>query len=230
MTSSKELLASLGKPNWYLNLQPNDIAFVKFCLDRVRPGQEFYIQNGQAIFCGAIRGVTPKGVPWSNVHVDFRENATATIRDRALLWLEGNGIDVGCGMEKIVEDCIGIDLTLDYGDRSAADDIRDASDLTGYADGQFDWLYSSNNLEHISNWETALSEWVRVVRPGVIIFLYLPWPEKCPVHAAGVCESHLWNPTPGIIRAELEKRGVETVECDDDVDEWGTFVIVGRKR
>jgi SAM-dependent methyltransferase len=52
--------------------------------------------------------------------------------------------------------------------------IREATDLTGFADRRYDFVLSCHNLEHISNPIRALTEWTRVVKPGGAIVLLLP--------------------------------------------------------
>jgi SAM-dependent methyltransferase len=186
-------------------------------------------EDGKILFEPYECGVAPGGRPWFNYHKLHRENAAPYMRKRALPWLVGDGVDIGCGLEKITPDCIGIDNGDDFQERAASDEIRDGSSLSGYEDNRFDWLYSCNALEHIENWQEALKDWVRVVRPGGILFLSMPWPAKCYLHAVGNTPAHRWNPTPLAVGRELETCGCGVVEADSDVDEWGCFVIVGRK-
>ena len=52
--------------------------------------------------------------------------------------------------------------------------VREATDLRGIGDHQYDFVLSSHNLEHISNPLRALKEWTRVVKPGGAIIILLP--------------------------------------------------------
>ena len=216
----------------HINLNWEDIVYVAQALDHLTPGGRMYIENGNITFLTIEAGTTKRGVIWRNNHKTHRENCTYNIRARALPWLVGKGIDIGCGIEKVKdEDCIGTDNGEDFGDRGDADVVCDSTDLGQFSDGQFDWVYSSNNLEHIERWEKAMDEYVRVLKPGGTIFLYLPWADRCYLQAAGrEIIGHRWNPSPEIIRVELDKRGVDILECDPDIDDWGCFVIVGRKQ
>ena len=45
--------------------------------------------------------------------------------------------------------------------------IAEATDLNGIPSNSYDFLLSSNCLEHIANPIKALTEWVRVVKPGL---------------------------------------------------------------
>jgi len=52
--------------------------------------------------------------------------------------------------------------------------IREATDLVGIADRQYDFILSSHSLEHTSNPVRALKEWMRVVKPGGAVIVLLP--------------------------------------------------------
>ena len=56
--------------------------------------------------------------------------------------------------------------------------IADATDLGRIADARYDFVLSSNNLEHIANPLMAMAEWVRVLRPGGHLLLVLPRKES----------------------------------------------------
>jgi len=112
----------------------------------------------------------------------------------------------------------------------AAGVYRVVTDLSCWGDVEFYWVYSSNVLEHIEGWEVALREWGRVLRVGGVMFLFLPWPERCPIQQAGATVAHVWNPSPFILRGALEECGIATAEVDCDIDRWGCFCIVGVKQ
>ncbi len=52
--------------------------------------------------------------------------------------------------------------------------VAEGTELKEIADEQYDFLLSSNNLEHIANPIKALFEWKRIIKPGGIIILVLP--------------------------------------------------------
>lgn len=56
--------------------------------------------------------------------------------------------------------------------------IEDATDLRSIADGSYDFVLSSNNLEHIANPLKALFEFNRIVRPGGAVLIAVPIKEK----------------------------------------------------
>ena len=52
--------------------------------------------------------------------------------------------------------------------------ICEATDLRRIPDQSYDFVLSSNNLEHVANPLKAVKEWMRVVRPGGHLLLVLP--------------------------------------------------------
>ena len=116
--------------------------------------------------------------------------------------------------------------------------ICDATDLGRIADARYDFVLSSNNLEHIANPLKAMAEWVRVLRPGGHLLLVLPRKEsnfdrRRPItpfrhllddHEQGTTEHdlthveeivalHDYRMTPDTASAEaLRARGVENFE------------------
>jgi SAM-dependent methyltransferase len=52
--------------------------------------------------------------------------------------------------------------------------VAEATQLTNIADGSYDFILSSNCLEHVANPLKALHEWRRVIRPGGALVLVLP--------------------------------------------------------
>lgn len=77
---------------------------------------------------------------------------------------KGYGVDVGCmKKEWAFPGAIPID--------KAFDDEYDAFQLPP---GQFDYVFSSHCLEHLENWVEALDYWIQKLKPGGVLFLYLP--------------------------------------------------------
>lgn len=52
--------------------------------------------------------------------------------------------------------------------------ICDAVNLDRIGSGKYDFVLSCNNLEHIANPFKALNEWLRIIKPGGLLFLVLP--------------------------------------------------------
>lgn len=84
-------------------------------------------------------------------------------------YCQGKGIDIGVGrlncgaIDPVTPDAFPWDI-----------DNGDATYLTGIQDADFDWVYSSHCLEHLSNPVLALMNWWRILRPGGHLILYVP--------------------------------------------------------
>jgi SAM-dependent methyltransferase len=82
--------------------------------------------------------------------------------------------------------------------------VREATDLHGIADYQYDFVLSSHSLEHTANPVKALKEWVRVAKPGGAIIILLPDYRQT--------FDHRRTPTP--IAHMLDDYGLGTDETD----------------
>jgi SAM-dependent methyltransferase len=82
--------------------------------------------------------------------------------------------------------------------------ICDATDLSRLPAARYDFVLSSNNLEHIANPLKAVGEWLRILRPGGHLVLVLPRKDSNFDHAREI--------TP--FRHLLEDREAGTTEHD----------------
>jgi len=117
-------------------------------------------------------------------------------------FVEKNGLDIGCGWDKIVPWAIGIDgvrgktadeQVLNPTGVETVNIVGDACDLSMFTDESLDFVFSSHMLEHIPkdlSLQTASTEWMRVLKVGGLLVLYLP--------DGNVWETdlHMWNPVP----------------------------------
>jgi SAM-dependent methyltransferase len=101
---------------------------------------------------------------------------TTKTRHRVVKYTEGNGLDIGCNRDKIKPDCIGIDLYAATG----VNLIGKADTLPWFENDVFDFVYSSHTLEDIQSTDIALKEWLRVIKPGGYLILYLPHKDYYP--------------------------------------------------
>lgn len=150
------------------------------------------------------------------------------VRDRALPYLVGQGLDIGCGRKKVVDGCIGVDDGSEFGGECVADHIGDVCDLGAFRD--VDWVFSSHCLEHIERWEDALREWVRVLRVGGVLFVYLPNPFVYPAWSKEYEKRHVNDFSPRTIVDKFEELGLEVLEYDDVCDRYASFRVIGRKK
>ena len=82
-------------------------------------------------------------------------------RERA--WLEGKGLDIGCGPDPILP---GV-RAFDVGD-------GDANEITAYVSDSFDFVFSSHCLEHMHDPRHALEQWWHLVKPGGHLIVIVP--------------------------------------------------------
>jgi len=70
--------------------------------------------------------------------------------------------------------------------------ISEATDLSSIEDSKYEFIISSNCLEHVANPLKAVKEWIRVIKEDGLILLILPNKKYCFDHNRNVTEfSHL---------------------------------------
>lgn len=149
-------------------------------------------------------------------------SASHAIFPIAIGFCRGHGVDIGAGFWPLPES-MPVDSYRGPGmERTVAD----------FDDNSLDYVFSSHCLEHIENWQEALSEWIRKLKPGGIIFLYLPHPD-CEIWHPGspfVGDGHKWIPYPEIIKKAVKQFYCEIVAFDDGPDAMQSFYVCGRKQ
>ena len=105
---------------------------------------------------------------------------TSTCRERLSKFCIGkNGLDIGAGGDPIVPWAISIDRDENSPERSHVGNaptnlVGEASDLYWFKDGVLDFVYSSHVLEDAVDTCAWLKEWMRVIKPGGHLVLFLP--------------------------------------------------------
>lgn len=154
---------------------------------------------------------------------DPQGNESGKVKWEIVRWTRGRGLDVGCGIQKTFPHFIGVDSCKDtelFG-HPIRPDVRceTAARLPMFASGGMDFVFSSHLLEHfpltvhdprkqdrvvraLSDWVhlerftalNALTEWMRVIRRGGYLVLYLPDEAEYPkVGEDGANPDHCWN-------------------------------------
>lgn len=145
-----------------------------------------------------------------------------------LHYFHGDCLDLGCGPGKIFPARFikGIDSDKDFGMfgiKANPDEYGDVTKLAKYADASHDVVFSSHTLEHIEDYEGALREWWRVLKPGGRLILYLPhvdhypnrgMPGANPDHKHDFCNEDIteamkrvaWRTGSGFVQEEDEVR------------------------
>ena len=87
----------------------------------------------------------------------------------ALEVCKGKGYDIGSGqIEWSLPGSIPIDPNID----------NRYNDLTLPSDELVDYIFSSHCLEHVDSWVNTLRYWSTKLKPGGVLFLYLPTYDK----------------------------------------------------
>ena len=142
----------------------------------------------------------------------FEGNATGWIKEKALAFCKGDGIDFGAGKW-----CLPGAIPVDHATYFGIEDFDPAS---------LDFVYSSHCLEHIAAWKVTLKELISKIKPGGIIFLYLPH-EISPWTG---WRKHKWVPTPETIVGAFEEMGVDCLTYTSQPDGYQSFFVIGQKQ
>jgi len=146
-------------------------------------------------------------------------NAMAWIEERALSVCKGRGLDIGAGSFPL-KGSISIDKTAGC----------DAHQLGQFSDGSLDFVFSSHCLEHLESPLDALRLWTSKLKPGGVLFLYLPHPDMEDWHPGGpfVGDQHKWIPDPSTICDWLETElRLERVKVEEKADAYWSFAATG---
>lgn len=135
----------------------------------------------------------------------------------ALQFCKGKGIDVGAG-EDPLPGAVAVDVLKEDG--------NDAFNLSAQ-DAELDYIFSSHCLEHLDDFVGALEYWISKLKPGGVLFLYLPsW--KCAYWRPWNNRKHRHQFEPHHIDDCLKTLGLEHVMVSG-VDLAHSFSAVGFK-
>jgi predicted SAM-dependent methyltransferase len=158
------------------------------------------------------------------------------IRKTVSLHLTGDGLDIGFGGNPINNTAICIDLAEPYSDRGYPRHLSgDGRSLRWFKDGSLDYVFSSHMLEDYINTEEIIVEWLRVLKPGGKLALYLPDEQRYQIvmqKTGGSYNQHhqIADMSPGYIRGILFKLNVRVVYQYVETEELSYgFLMVGKK-
>jgi ADP-heptose:LPS heptosyltransferase len=151
---------------------------------------------------------------------------TSFCRDRLVQYCRGKGIDVGCGDNKILPEAIGVDIA------DAANEVTADARQLPFEDGLMDYVFSSHCLEDVEDTGGTLSEWMRVLRAGGNLVLYLPHKNFYP--RAGTPDAnpnHKYDLYPDFVLAALSETNDYEILHIDEAGTGGehSFSLVVRK-
>ena len=144
-------------------------------------------------------------------------NACQFITPVALRFCQGRGLDVGASI-----------WPLPGAKPVELKDGGDAMNLPSNshsATGAWDYVFSSHCLEHLANPIAALEHWKASIKPGGVLFLYLPHPDMAYWKPQN-CRKHLHSWRPEAMAEIIRDLGfVDVIHSERDMA-WG-FTVVG---
>jgi SAM-dependent methyltransferase len=89
---------------------------------------------------------------------------------------KGKGIEIGSCGKHMVKGSILVDLVDDFSSEHPykVDYVSDAHDLPKIEGSSLDYVCASHVLEHLTDPIKAISEWLRILKPGGILWLRIP--------------------------------------------------------
>ncbi len=105
---------------------------------------------------------------------ELKGTEVSKCRHRIVSYLDGIGLDLGCGNEKICKDAIGIDITPQKGVTDLVLDLSANDSLGIFADDYFDYIFSAHLLEDFICPEAVLAQWWSKLKPNGYLIIYCP--------------------------------------------------------
>lgn len=141
-------------------------------------------------------------------------NESGKVKWDIVPYTRGRGIDLGCGLYKTFPHFIGVDNGADealFGHPIRPDiKVKTCEDLGLFASQSLDFIFSSHLLEHVE-WEkvpATLKEWMRVIKVGGHLVLYLPDEDQYPkVGEPDANPDHKWNVSYERVVEAMRKAG-----------------------
>jgi SAM-dependent methyltransferase len=161
-----------------------------------------------------------------------RNNEAAKIRWELVPYMNGRILDLGCGPYKAFPHFTGVDNGHHWGMAGADVKVDTAEDLSLFAGRSCDGVFSSHLLEHIpfEKVPATLTEWMRVLKPGGHLMLYLPADDAYPhIGEFGCNADHKWEPNYDNVIEAMEKVpcGWDCVDYQHrtEGDEYSIFMV-----
>jgi SAM-dependent methyltransferase len=85
--------------------------------------------------------------------------------------VEGRALDIGCGWRVYCQKAVRLDINLDY----SPDVVADTQKSLCFRDNSFDTVLMFDVLEHLEYPHQALEEVKRVLKPGGILYITVPF-------------------------------------------------------
>lgn len=159
-----------------------------------------------------------------DLYPEYLKNGGASryISPIAKEFCKGTGVDIGCGKWPL-SGAQGFDSNV-----LAHNDSRwsEACDVKVEPESQ-DYVFSSHCLEHLENPIKALEHWLSKIKPGGVLYVYLPHPDM-EYWLPQNCRKHLHSWRPEAMGKIFEDLGLEGVLFSER-DMYWSFSVVGFK-
>ncbi len=100
------------------------------------------------------------------------------IRWDLLPYINGDGLDVGCGDARPHDWMVGIDIKPGQ-TQKGPNQIRDGTTLDKYyAPESQDFIFSSHLLQELQDWPAVLAGWWKILKPDGYLIIFLPLQEE----------------------------------------------------
>jgi predicted SAM-dependent methyltransferase len=173
---------------------------------------------------------------WTLEH--SKNDEASKIRWETIPYFHGRILDIGCGPYKTFPHWTGVDNGHHWGTRGVDVRVDTAEKLDVFGSRSWDGVFSSHLLEHIpyENVPNTLKEWVRVIKDGGHLMLYLPASGHYPDPGEpGANADHKWPVTFDSVITAMEKveRGWDLIDYQlrtetDEYSHWFVFKIGGK--
>ncbi len=175
-------------------------------------------------------------MPWNKD--DSQGNESGKIVWETTPYVRGRGLDLGAGPYKIWPHAIGVDNYSDtqlFGVQMKPDVVCNITKLEPFATQSMDFVFSSHVLEHVAFEDVpgTLKEWVRVLKVGGYLILYLPDEDDYPkVGTPGANPDHKWNVSIDRMVGLMKKQGGwDLLRCDkrNEGTEYSIFFVFQKR-
>jgi predicted SAM-dependent methyltransferase len=165
-----------------------------------------------------------------------KNDESSKIRWELVSYMQGKCLDIGSGPYKVFPHFSGVDNGHHWGNKWTDIRVDDAANLSQLGSASWDLAYSSHLLEHFhyEKVSAVLAEWMRVVKSGGYLILYVPDEDQYPkVGEPTANEDHKWNVNYDRVIAAMEK-----LECGWDLidyqvrsetDEYSLFFVFKKR-
>ena len=161
---------------------------------------------------------------------------TTKIREIAAKYCVGKGVDLGCGADKITPGTWGFDLPEPYFiDGNDRPEMKGDARILPFNDGVLDYVYSSHLLEDFPNTDDVVNEWLRVLKLGGKLILYMPNEQKYRRY----CEAtgQVYNLHHAIAEMSLDymkevffPKSVKIIDGLEEHADYSFFIVVEKSR